>query len=198
MLLVDLSRHPAPGETNPMTERLRAEYEALRTWLCDQALPLWSTRGLDRESGGFVERLSPVGEPGLEAHRARVVGCQLFTFALSPRLGWSGPAAEVVRYGRTFLDRYFWGGDGMVQSVVDRSGKVVRTDFDLYDHAFVLFGMAAASTIHADSEYLTDKARELAGRMKTHQGIPAAASRRATPGRCRFAPIRICICSKPR
>lgn len=164
-----------------MTERLQAEYEALRTWLCEQALPLWSSRGLDRESGGFVERLSPAGEFGLDPHRARVVGRQLYAFALGPRFGWSGPAAEIVRYGRTFLDRYFWGEDGMVLSVVDRSGKVVRADFDLYDHAFVLFGMAAVSADHADAGDLADKARKLVRRMKTRWGHPSGGFEESNP-----------------
>ena len=131
--------------------------------------------------GGFVERLSPTGEPGLEPHRARVVGRQLYAFALSPRFGWSGPAAEVVRHGWTFLDRYFWGEDGMVLSVVDRSGKVVRTDFDLYDHAFVLFGMAAASANHTNADDLADKARELARRMKTRWGHPCGGFEESNP-----------------
>ncbi len=165
----------------PTIERLRSEYEALRTWLCEHALPLWSSRGLDTESGGFVERLSPTGEPGQEPHRARVAGRQLYAFSRAPRFGWSGPATEIVRYGRAFLDRHHWGDDGMVLSVVDRFGKVLRAEFDLYDHAFVLFGLATVYTNDPGAGELAGRARELVGRMKARWGHPGGGFEESVP-----------------
>ena len=51
---------------------LRAEYEVLRGWLFNQALPLWAGRGTDRATGGFFEKLSPQGLALDEPRRARV------------------------------------------------------------------------------------------------------------------------------
>lgn len=161
--------------------KLRVEYESLRTWLCDQALPLWSSKGLDRGSGGFVERLSPSGEPGEEPHRARVVGRQLYAFSLGPRFGWLGPSDDLIRYGRSFLDSHFWREDGMLVSAVDRFGRVIRADFDLYDHAFVLFGMAAVFATNPQASELEAKARYLLSRMKAGWGHPGGGFEESVP-----------------
>ncbi|MEI9851628.1 MAG: AGE family epimerase/isomerase [Sphingomonas sp.] len=48
--------------------------------------------------------------------------------------------------------------DGSVVSVVEPDGAVVRPDFDLYDYAFVLFGLAAAAPLAADRSGVTDLA----------------------------------------
>jgi len=51
--------------------RIDRRYSQLRSWLCDAAYPLWSTRGRD-PAGGFHERLTQNGEPLAEPRRSRV------------------------------------------------------------------------------------------------------------------------------
>ena len=35
--------------------------DRIRTWLCESALPLWGSEGLDHEEGGFFDNLSISG-----------------------------------------------------------------------------------------------------------------------------------------
>nr|WP_246429889.1 AGE family epimerase/isomerase [Prosthecomicrobium pneumaticum] len=154
---------------------MRASYERLVRWLCGEAFPLWADRGLDPVSRGFVERLSPDGTPIHDPQRARVVGRQIYAYALAPGFGWHGPAAALVRYGLARLDNGFWTGDGLVRSVVARDGHVLRPDFDLYDHAFVLFGLAAAAAADpALTERLSCRAMASVARIRASFRHPRA------------------------
>lgn len=125
---------------------LRREFGILREFLFEEAFPLWSDRGLDRAHGGFFEKLNPDGTPTDEPRRARVTGRQIYAFAIAGRHGWPGPADETMVYALDNLfRRHLDPTGGMVISTVAADGRVLRGDFDLYDHAFVLFGLAAAA-----------------------------------------------------
>jgi len=88
--------------------QLAAEIAALKAWMIDDALPFWSTRGFDRSSGLFEERLDFSGRPILEAPRRLMVQCrQLYVFSHAALLGWfeardlveQGFAALIEAYG---------------------------------------------------------------------------------------------------
>ena len=57
--------------TTPSTE-----LAALKRQLLDASFPLWSTVGVD-ETDGFIERLTPEGQPEHDKRRARLVGRQV-------------------------------------------------------------------------------------------------------------------------
>ncbi|MCX7374485.1 MAG: AGE family epimerase/isomerase [Alphaproteobacteria bacterium] len=159
---------------------LAEPYAALRAWLCGSAFPLWSGRGVCAASGGFVERLDPDGAPLDEPQRSRLIGRQIYAFALAPRFGWTGPAQAMVQRGLCFLDAHCWTDAGLLAAVIGRDGRVLRAEFDLYDHAFVLLGLAAAAAAGpALAPGLADRARRLLGRMRARHAHPLGGFREA-------------------
>lgn len=158
------------------------EQELLLEWLFDKGLPLWAGVGVDRQAGGFFEKLTPAGQPTDEPRRARVVGRQVFSFAKAERLGWTGHARGLVRHGLDTLQRqHLSGSEGIVVPLVAPGGKVLGTAFDLYDHAFVLFGLAAAHAIGEEPAHLEAQAIALLERMRDGWCHPLAGFEEAQP-----------------
>lgn len=148
---------------HPAMDAARAQ---LRAFLFDTSLPLWAGRGVDRQAGGFVERLTPAGEPTADPRRARVVGRQVFAFATAERWGWGGPARDVVRHGVAALEGRHLDAQGAIIPLVDGGGRPLSTAFDLYDHAFVLFGLAAAHEIGERPDALSARADAILAQMQ--------------------------------
>lgn len=160
---------------------LAAEAAHLRSWMFDQALPFWSRIGVDEEAGGFFERLTPAGAVIDDPRRARLVARQIYVFAAAERLGWQGPARALVRHGLCALERHHLRAEGLVIPSVDRDGAVVRDAFDLYDHAFVLFGLASAAEIGEAPQHLADRAVALRAAMRVDYGHPVAGFEESRP-----------------
>ena len=121
---------------------VRGATRQLFDWLATQALPLWSSTGVDLIDGGFVERLTPVGGRIADVRRARLVARQIFVFKSAADLGWDGPSDLLVRHGvAALLDRHVSDAGDVIPRYIpsERRGE---GGFDLYDHAFVLFGLA--------------------------------------------------------
>ena len=115
-----------------------------RSWLTEKALPLWSTRGFDRERGRFHERLafdgSPLPQPG---YRVMVQARQIATFAQVTLLGWFDGAAVAERAYASMVETSCRadGREGWVFSI-DAAGQPRDVTRDLYGHAFVLYALA--------------------------------------------------------
>lgn len=144
---------------------LRTEYALLCDWLFGQALPLWAGTGTDRPTGGFFEKLTPQGLPLDDPRRARVTARQIFSFATAGQLGWAGDAAGMVNYGLANLFRHHLPPEGIVIPTIAADGRVLRRDFDLYDHAFVLFALAAAARMRGGDPALAARAAALRAAM---------------------------------
>lgn len=142
-----------------MTTLPDTEIAALKTQLLEASFPLWSTIGLD-DTDGFIERLAPNGQPLHDKRRARLVGRQVYSFAAAETLGWDGPARAVVRRGVAFLLNHVIDGSRVIP-LVDPDGSPASEGFDLYDQAFVLFGLAAAAGVGERTEELTATARAI-------------------------------------
>lgn len=123
--------------------------DAYLAWLRDDALPLWSERGVDRRQGGFFEKLLADGSPDPLPRRARVLGRQIYVFSRAPLVGWDGPAAELVNHGLTALPA-FRREDGLFHYRLDAAGQPMDSRPDLYDQAFILFGLAHALPLATD------------------------------------------------
>ena len=111
-------------------------------WVVYRALPLWSTTGVDKERGGFVERLHPNGNLEADVRRARLVSRQIYAFSTAGRLGWTGPSDELVNHGRAALLTHHIGSDNVAIPRFRPDTRTSENGFDLYDQAFVLFGLS--------------------------------------------------------
>lgn len=155
-------------------------YDRLREWLFQDAFPLWAEIGVDRAVGGFVERLNPDGSIIDDPRRARLVARQIYAFAMAETLGWNGPARQIVRHGLDFLLNRMLVGE-VVVPLWTPSDTTPRTGFDLYDQAFVLFGLAAAAGIGERTEELAERARGLRRRMIDGWKHPVAGFEESSP-----------------
>ncbi|WP_125257797.1 AGE family epimerase/isomerase [Brevundimonas fluminis] len=138
----------------------------LEEWLTRSAYPLWATAGVDAD-GGFFERIDGSGCPVRGPRRARVLGRQMYSFARAPALGWTGDAAAVVRHGLAALPR-FLRPDGLAHARVDDDGTPIQEPIDLYDQAFVLFGLAHALPFADDAAEVAATARRMREALKVH------------------------------
>ena len=159
---------------------LERDYAGLQAWLFEKALPLWSSVACD-PNGGFFEKLTPEGVPTADPRRARVVGRQIYAFAMAERLGWTGPARAMLRHGLSELETRFLLPDGTVISVIDADGAVRKSRFDLYDYAFVLFGLAAAHSVGERPDELSRIAQTIRAKMTAGWRHPIAGFEESVP-----------------
>jgi mannose-6-phosphate isomerase len=116
-------------------------------WLHEQALSLWDTHGVDRQSGGFFEslRFDPQTrrlEAAGAVRRGRVVARQIFVFDAGHHAGWRSPHSDPVRHGSDYLFSRLHRGDGRFHVAVDTLTEVGDERFSLYETAFYLFALA--------------------------------------------------------
>lgn len=122
---------------------LSAAKDRVRTWLFDQALPLWAERGVD-DQGRFYEQLDFEGRPVTgRPRRTRVQARQIYVFCKAAALGWT-PGRAVAKKGLDRLIADYRRDDGLWVKATDDVGGVLDATPDLYDLAFVLFALAAA------------------------------------------------------
>ncbi len=111
-------------------------------WMFNQALPFWAQHGVDRENGGFVERLNlEATRRYTDSKRIRVIGRQIYVFSHASLLGFNDGAKLAVA-GYDFLISNAWlGPESGWARLVDAKGAVIDPTPDLYDNAFVLFSL---------------------------------------------------------
>lgn len=137
-----------------MTDPIR--FEAVRTWLFDQALPFWAAHGSDAPGLGFLEQLTLEGgtkDPGFK--RVRTQARQVYVFAHAHMLGWNGPADVLSRNGWTFLHDHARLPGGGWAKTLSRDGQVVDCTLDLYDQAFVIYALAWRRMAFGDADALS-------------------------------------------
>jgi len=157
--------------SNDELSGVRAATRDLFDWLCASALPLWSTMGVDWDLGGFVERLSPEGEPIADVRRARLVARQVYAFKAAGELGWSGPVPALVEHGVNALCGHHISPDHEVISCYVPAEDRHTGGFDLYDQAFGLFGLAHAFA-HLGDPNLETHARSILSRLRERWAHP--------------------------
>ena len=128
-------------KSGPGYEKFLRERDALTAWLLDDALPLWWRVDADRLAGGFFEQIGQDGKAIDGNRRVRVPARQVYVFATGRDLGWNGPS-EAIEHGLNFLVTKCYGSNGCFLSNVTPDGRPVGREFDLYDNAFGLFGLA--------------------------------------------------------
>jgi mannose/cellobiose epimerase-like protein (N-acyl-D-glucosamine 2-epimerase family) len=128
---------PAPPEILDLRDRLK-------TWLFEDALPLWWEVGTDHGRGGFFEKLTLRGEPVALPRRTRVVARQTYVFAQAGRMGWTGPWREAVTHGLSSLTGPLTRPDGLFRFSIDEAGAPVDDSAQPYEQAFGLLALSAA------------------------------------------------------
>jgi mannose-6-phosphate isomerase len=162
-------------------------YAPLREWLFAEALPRWSTTGVDRKRGGFFEKIDLTGAATDDSRRTRLVARQIFAFAAAQEMSWSGPAAELVEHGLEFFHTSCVSPDGPVYSVVVPGGAPIKAGFDTYDQAFALFALAAAARAGHDEKRCAAVAHDILEAMRAGWAHPEAGFYECQPP---VAPLR--------
>lgn len=125
-------------------DALRARALAGRAWLFDDALPLWWAKGYDARARCFHEVLELSAAPAVRPRRVRVQARQTAVYAYAGQLGWDGPWRDATSAGADVLLGVAANPDGGVRHLLDQDGEPLDSRRDLYDLAFVIFGLAHA------------------------------------------------------
>jgi mannose/cellobiose epimerase-like protein (N-acyl-D-glucosamine 2-epimerase family) len=115
----------------------------LRQWLLCTLIPSWARRAVDPHQPGYLEYLTPSGEPDRRPVRTTLVTARLvYVFSFAHTLQPSEAAFAAAQHGLDFLLHRCRGSDGRFRHAVDPSGQPIDLRTDLYDLAFVLFALA--------------------------------------------------------
>lgn len=148
------------------------EQHDLWSWLSGRAWPCWLAHGVDWQAGAFHESLTLDGHAcAAEFRRLRVVARQVYSFSLAHRHGLPR-AAEAVELGLDFLRRRARQPDGGYAWRFGLDGRVIDDRRDLYDHAFVLLALSAATAV-LPAAPLRDMALALDGFIERRMAHPA-------------------------
>lgn len=166
--------------------------ERIRAWMFEEALPFWTTSGLDRVHGGVVESFLLDGRTPTSAgfKRTRVICRQLYVFSHAELLGFPA-AAEAADWAYSFLVNKHWAGEtrGWLRRVT-QGGEELDPTPDLYDYAFALFALGWRHKTRKDPKTLTlahqtldilDSQFRHPGGQGFHAALPASLPREQNP-----------------
>lgn len=154
----------------PSTIALRDTATNARDWLLDVAAPLWAVRG--RTSVGlFAERIAFDGRPDASYFRSFVQARHIFSFVATGRMGWQGPWQDLVGETVDLLLSKARRGDGLFVHRLGANGDILDSRADLYDQAFLLFGLGTAGGALARAD-LFDAAETLLDTLERNWAHP--------------------------
>jgi mannose-6-phosphate isomerase len=116
-------------------------------------LRLWAQHGLDRERGGYWNRLTHALEPVPEPHTRVLVHLRLiYAFCEGVRRGAAPWARAAAEHGLEFLEERFRDrARGGYFLTTDRAGAPQDRRKELYAHAFAVFALAHCTRALGDS-----------------------------------------------
>ena len=124
----------------------------LSAWLYREAIPLWLEHGVDWNRGGFHESLNLRNlQCEVDFRRLYVAARQVYVFSTAVKAGVPR-AAEAVELGLGFLRNSALQSDGGYAWRFNLANEPTDLTRDLYDHAFVLFGLASAAAVRPDRD----------------------------------------------
>jgi mannose-6-phosphate isomerase len=165
---------------------------ALKTFIIERSLPLWSTVGWDAASGGFVDRLGEDGRADrLAPRRTFVQARQIYCFAKAAQMGWYPEGKALALKGLDHLLSKARAPDGQGGFVhqIGAQGEILDPRRDSYDHAFVLLALATVYSLDRDAQVRSEIDAALSF-VDTHlrsphggfaEGFPATLPRRQNP-----------------
>jgi mannose/cellobiose epimerase-like protein (N-acyl-D-glucosamine 2-epimerase family) len=114
----------------------------LKTWMFDQALPLWADLSTDHAHGGCVEQLALDGTPSDAGFkRVRVPARQIYVYAHAYLLGWKPGLAHARAVYDSFVNSAYLGDGIGWAKLLTSDNEVLDDTIDLYDNAFALFAL---------------------------------------------------------
>ncbi|MCL6417230.1 AGE family epimerase/isomerase [Aestuariirhabdus sp. Z084] len=128
----------------PLGNHYRDQLARIDHYLFDRLLPLWRDNGIDRQHGGFYERLDSQLQPlSVDTKRLLVQCRQIFVYSLAFISNRQKEDAEAAKQGFSFLQQHFLDrAQGGWFFSVHNDGRVRDSAKDAYGHAFVLFACA--------------------------------------------------------
>jgi mannose-6-phosphate isomerase len=165
---------------------------ALKALMIEHSLPLWSSEGWDRTTGGFVDRLDQNGRSDhATPRRVFVQARQIYCFAKAAQIGWYPEGREIALKGLDYLLAKAKSPDGRPGFVhtLAPDGAVLDPLRDTYDQAFVLLALAGVYALDRDAQvrseidsllsFLDQQLRSPNGGFL--EGWPASMPRRQNP-----------------
>lgn len=153
-----------------MTSPVPADLEA---WLRDTLVPRWVGRAVVPGRAGYVEVLAPDGRPDLRPRQTTLVAARLlYVFSHGYLLDQRQVTLAAARHGLAFLLERCRRPDGAFRHAVGGEGAPGDDRVDLYDLAFVLFGLAWHHRATGEPGLLAT-AEEVARFVETRMGHPA-------------------------
>ena len=146
-----------------------------KSWLLDEAAPLWSSKGRTR-SGLFAERMTLSCEPDAEYFRTFVQARHIFSFVQIGKIGWTGPWKDLVSETTETLIRRAKRADGFFVHRLDADANPIDERADLYDQAFVLFALGTAGGAFGRTDWF-DEAEALLDRLERNWSHPSGGFR---------------------
>ena len=154
-----------------MTAQIIKIQDEARAWLVDIAAPFWSQTGR-QACGLYAERMTRDGNPDPSYFRSFVQARQIYSMITASRHGWDGACEAQVRETIDLLVGNARRADGLYAHRLAADGSVLDNRADLYDQAFVLFGLAAAGEKLSDTS-LYDRAEDLMDALESQWSDPA-------------------------
>ncbi|UVO31826.1 AGE family epimerase/isomerase [Bradyrhizobium arachidis] len=176
----------------------------LKQRMIDHALPLWSTEGWDKSSGGFIDRLHRDGTADRMApRRVFVQARQIWCYAKAAQMGWYPQGRAIALKGLEHLLSRAKAPDGKPGYVhrLTPDGAVLDARRDAYDHAFILLALASVYALDRDAQVRTEIDALLAfldsGLRSPHGGVheslPVSMPRRQNPQMHLFEAMIACF-----
>ncbi|MEP4768575.1 MAG: AGE family epimerase/isomerase [Roseibium sp.] len=170
-------------ENLTVTNDIKTLSDELISWLIEQALPVWYSEGTRPDIGDCFETISLEDIKGVRAdRRARIVPRQIYSFLVGAELGWNGPAKNIASALWTWFENTYKTPEGHFANAVGMDGRISDSGFDLYNHAFALFGLATIKRTVPDlAEASETKAKRLLDFLIRTYRHPGAGFREANP-----------------
>lgn len=176
----------------------------LKRRMIDDAMPLWSTVGWDHVAGGFIDRLHRDGTADPAApRRVFVQARQIWCYAKAAQMGWYPEGRAIALKGLEHLLSKAKAPDGKPGYVhrLTPEGAVLDARRDAYDHAFILFALAAVYALDQDAQIRAEIDALLAfldGHLRSphggvHESLPVSLPRRQNPQMHLFEAMIACF-----
>jgi mannose/cellobiose epimerase-like protein (N-acyl-D-glucosamine 2-epimerase family) len=130
-------------DTAPPAIEVPRDLPAWRHWLGAEVMPFWAAK-VAAEPIGYVEYLTPQGEPDAGSTRTPLVAARLvYSFSHAHVLGLGTDSLRAAEHGFRFLTDCCWDhAEGGFFHAVNESGEPQDRAKHAYDMAFVLLAMA--------------------------------------------------------